>query len=194
MDGRRSRRSCAEAAPRSQHPDQTRPSIELTMCIAGGSSVSIFDRYRTAAAASPTGKIDVFGKPVTQAKSPLIDSTKQVVKGSDPKTDAAANTKATLGSAAPTAVMGDRIEGTPSEIAARTSGVRGYDDFLGLMGKLLGIQGPISPIVNDPSRTIQAGRIGHAYGAEDLRIRTAPMQPQPLQIGDAAPPWEIKRV
>jgi hypothetical protein len=139
------------------------------MCITTGSKgVSIFDRYRAAAAASPTGKIDVFAKPVSN--TPVI---KQIVDAPKKQevTEAAANNAAALGSAAPTAVMGDRIEGTPDEVAQRASGVAGYDDFLGLLGKMLGISTkPLNPIVNDPSRTVQAGRIGHAVSAHDLRI------------------------
>lgn len=132
------------------------------MCIAGGSSVSIFDRYRTAAAASPTGKIDVFGKPAPAPTAPIqkiIDTTAKQTAS-----DTAATNKAVLGADAPTAQFADRIEGNPGA-PAETPASRLY----GTLARMLGITPPQSDVVNDPTK-VAAGRIGHAYGAHDLRI------------------------
>jgi hypothetical protein len=134
------------------------------MCIVGGSSVSIFDRYRQAAASSPTGKIDVFGKPAPVAQSPIAKITDPIKKANEEGTK-----KAVLGSAAPTAIFADRIEGTPVPRGVTNPLYRDATDLFGTLTKMLGITPPKSPITNDPTK-VAAGRIGHAYGASDLRI------------------------
>jgi hypothetical protein len=135
------------------------------MCVGSSSSTkgpTIFDKIK---AANQAGKpIDIFGKP---AQAPPIQ---KIIDTAKKKTDevAAANETMLDGNVAQTAVYGDRIEASADGNAQATPSP--IQDLFGVLSKLTGIRPVQQQDTTLAPNSVAAGRIGHAYGASDLRI------------------------
>lgn len=140
------------------------------MCQSGGTN--IFDRYRKAADAGTP--VDLWGNPVApKSTDPRIDPTDPAgaidILKKKHAAEQVAEKQAMTKQVTPGPTMGARIEGNPT--GAIVGPVNPAQGLFGTISKMLGIPiGKPSSVVNDPSRAVQAGRIGHSYGSADLRI------------------------